>query len=95
MTNPVFRVIEIGNKGIAPRKEISNVGSQTLEKRSRASSKQTSSSVNETFSKPKKSENPIESDSLDVEKRDFVRARAEHCSACGALVPNGASHDCK
>ena len=95
MTNPVFRVIEIGNKGIAPRKEISNAGSQTPEKRSRASSKQTTSSVNKTVSKPKMSESPIESDSLDGEKRDFVRARAEHCSACGALVPNGASHDCK
>jgi RecG-like helicase len=95
MTNPVFRVIELGNAGIVPRKEISNIGSQTHEKRSRPSSKQITSSVKKSVSKPAKSENIIESDSLEVERIDFVHSRAEHCSACGALVPNGASHDCK
>ena len=95
MTNPVFQVIEIGNTRTAPRKEISNIGIQTPQKRSSPSKRQSTSEVNRANSKPEKSQDIVEIHSQSVEKRDFVRARAEHCSACGALVPNGASHDCK
>ena len=103
MTNPVFEIIAVGNRGKAPRSKISNQNFSsgnklTTKKRSSTDSIASRSGVAtpSTTSVPKirtafeermRNEHTI-SEAL------AGSLLAERCSSCGALVHNGSAHDC-
>lgn len=108
MTNPVYRVISVGKSGKPPKREMSNEGIATTLLRMRLRRKPDASNKTSTYASPsKKSKKPVKVTAPrtgfeakleeKIEQRHSLSSAhlAERCSSCGALVGNGAAHDCK
>jgi len=103
MTNPVFEILTIGNRGKVPRSKISNQNFPSerglttnrsfpvTPSNSRASvmktQKKTTPKTRTAFEERMRNEHTV-SESL------AGGLLAERCSSCGALVHNGSAHDC-
>ncbi len=110
MTNPVYRVISIGKSGKPPKRDMTNEGIATTLLRIRLRRKpdvfqktsiDTSRSTKTKTKKKVKVAPPRTGFEAQLEKKMEQRQSlssahlAERCSSCGALVGNGAAHDCR
>jgi hypothetical protein len=108
MTNPVYRVISVGKSGKPPKREMTNEGVATTLLRIRLRRKPDTSKKSSVHATPlKKAKKPVKVTSPrtvfeskleeKIEQRHNLSSAhlAERCSSCGALVGNGAAHDCK
>ena len=103
MTNPVFEIIAVGDKGKVPRSKISNqnfgIGERLTTDRN---SSATPSAGRAGTTKPSTNTVPKSLTAFEERmqsERTISEALAgsllaERCSSCGALVHNGTAHDC-
>lgn len=99
MTNPVFEVLTDGAKSRLPKKKISNE-SLLERKQVRSSSSGRAAPTSGPGSNPRsRSIAPQKTAKtqldLKLNDRNPRTQLAERCSSCGALVPDGTSHDCR
>jgi hypothetical protein len=108
MTNPVYRVISVGKSGKPPKREMTNEGIATTLLRMRSRRKPNASKKSSAHTSPmKKATKPVKVTTprtgFEAKLEEKIEQRhnlssahlAERCSSCGALVGNGAAHDCK
>lgn len=98
MTDPVFEVLTVGSKSRVPKKKVSNE-SLLIKKEGRTPTRGRTAAESKPLRAPqshsgtKKTSKP----QLDLKLENVSPSThlAEHCSACGALVPDGTGHDCR
>jgi len=103
MTNPIFEVLAVGEKGKSPKTKLSNDRSRARPAPPNSPIRQTSSITPKTRQLGSNSQDKKDPARTPLEA--VIRAHhekqpavseflAERCSSCGALVPNGSAHDC-
>jgi hypothetical protein len=108
MTNPVYRVISVGKYGKPPKREMTNEGIATTLLRIRLRRKSDTSRKSFAHTSPaKKAKKPVKvitpRTGFEAKLEEKIEQRhnlssahlAKRCSSCGALVGNGAAHDCR